>query len=1242
MDTSMDSITIEVNAAAKSSTAEVDNLTQKLDTLRKSLEKTIATAGNFSKLKMPDMSSKATFNTSRQSQPKQPYSDYGSLGRQFNTLGIDPDKLGDSDYATLTKSVKTAADSLKQYKLASGEVVTISEKTRNGLTGVKVSLENVSNSAEKSTSVFQKLKGGLGLIGNIGKGIAAFGSMKVLGSTFGKYYKEATDYIEAQNLFTVTLRDNLKDATTWVDNFSSKLYLDPANVQQYMGSFNSLITGLGVGSKKALTMSENMTQLVYDLASFKNLSVDTAYKKLMSGASGEIEPLRNVGIALNEATLQRVAYDYGIKENISDLSEATKVQLRYIQILRSSSEWQGDMAKTLNSPANSLRVLQMEFTQLGRAIGNIFIPIMQKIIPVVAAVTEIVQDFANKIAKLAGFDPKDFQQSNDNLKAISKDIKGVGNEADKSKKKINSMLAPFDELNNVQTKSKTDDVGGLGKDYDLPIDGYDALKNLNKSLNKQIDETKKKIEKLLPVVGAVGTAFLAWKLSKRLFKDIDLLKQIKPQNFSWGFSILGAANFAVDVSKVLKWVKDIKDNGPNFKNVSQIFSDFAGSIGDVMTIFGQYKLGGALKMVQGVGNIVGGIEDMIDKGVNWDDAKLVTDGITNFAIGVGLLKGHLGVVGVAAGIQGLTTVVDELRKNWKAIKKGDWSGVDKAAMATAAIQVVAGVGTAIYYLKQSLKTKSVTGAGDTVSELTDAVSSTSNGVTNMNSPLKSLAKNLGWGVAIIAEVSAAAILFVGTIDVLGRELSDIAKVWQPVIDNKETVLTALGNGSMLLLLVGGAAGGLGALSTATGFTIPIAIGVGTGVLAEISGATILFTAAINEVGKQLNNIAITWQPVIDNKKTVKTALSEGSKLLTAVGLATAGLGAITIASVGTLPVAIAVGTGVLKEVSKATQDFVKQLSKVSKTINEKLTPQLKVLNDNSKDTKDGLSNFKSYMSSIGSIISSMTKNTFISGLGSVVSTVVGFFTANKNGNDPIAKLADNVNTVNKSTVKLNSKLSNANPELQKAINMSSTYFGLISGLNSVLNNKKNKSNISGSMYVNMKDAGKKLVTGFVDGMNSQRWILSNTINSIFNSLDNNFAYSNGYWFGRSLGSGIHNGIVDSVRSTIDIKNKKGKTKDYYTVRAYAQGGYPESGELFYANENGPEMVGRIGNRTAVANNDQIATTLTNVLLKAFNGNNTNSQPSKTVIYLGSKKIYEGYGDYIESENDRYGTNTIRI
>ena len=94
---------------------------------------------------------------------------------------------------------------------------------------------------------------------------------------------------------------------------------------------------------------------------------------------------------------------------------------------------------------------------------------------------------------------------------------------------------------------------------------------------------------------------------------------------------------------------------------------------------------------------------------------------------------------------------------------------------------------------------------------------------------------------------------------------------------------------------------------------------------------------------------------------------------------------------------------------------------------------------------------------------------------------------------------------------------------------------------------------------------------------------------------------------------------------------------------YAEGGYPSSGELFFANENGiPEMVGRIGNQTAVANNDQITTSITTALLSALDQYDFGGGSSPTTIYIGNKKVYEGYGDHVANENDRYGTNTIRI
>src|SRR5699024_5589181 len=114
----------------------------------------------------------------------------------------------------------------------------------------------------------------------------------------------------------------------------------------------------------------------------------------------EIEPLRNVGVALSEATLQELAYSLGIEKSVSAMSEAEKAQLRYIQILRSSSDWQGDMGKTLTSPANAIRVLREQFSLLGRAIGNVFIPILMMAIPYVMVITEWLTNLANALADI--------------------------------------------------------------------------------------------------------------------------------------------------------------------------------------------------------------------------------------------------------------------------------------------------------------------------------------------------------------------------------------------------------------------------------------------------------------------------------------------------------------------------------------------------------------------------------------------------------------------------------------------------------------------------------------------------------------------------------------------------------------------------------------------------------------------------------------------------------------------------
>lgn len=285
-ETSIDTISIKINSVADNASSGIETLCNKLQKLKTNLESVMETATKFSALKISSNISAGSDNK------KAPYSDYGTKEQQYKQLGI----VDAMENATLTKSIDTATDSWKQYKLENGDVVTVSEKTRDGLDGVKVSLQQLSSSTSTAQDAWNKFKGNL--INGVTMANTVIKAFKNLPTTLTNMTKSIADAEESYNLFNVTLGENAKAANDWVMNVSDKLYLDPTNVRQYMGSFNSLIEGLGVGSDKAYLMSKNMTQLVYDLASFKNLDVATAFEKLQSGISGKIICLIRKGLRI--------------------------------------------------------------------------------------------------------------------------------------------------------------------------------------------------------------------------------------------------------------------------------------------------------------------------------------------------------------------------------------------------------------------------------------------------------------------------------------------------------------------------------------------------------------------------------------------------------------------------------------------------------------------------------------------------------------------------------------------------------------------------------------------------------------------------------------------------------------------------------------------------------------------------------------------------------------------------------
>ena len=1150
MNTSMDSLSIEIESVAKDSNSAVDLLITKLDKLRTSLQNVLKESDKFSSLKN-NISSAAKSTTNRVSTKATSTSnDYGSYHEQLYKLGIGD--LGDSNYAKLKSTVQTTNSEISKFVTKNNEVVSVAKTTKNGVDNVKVSVKTLGDASKNTTNLWGSLANGF--TKSVAKISAVYLGLRKLASVLSTSVKEAANYEESLNLFSVTLGDKAEEANAWVEKFSNALYLDPSSVRQYMGSFNSLITGLGVGSDKAYIMSQNLTQLTYDLASFKNLDIDTAFRKLQSATSGEIEPLRNVGIALSEATLQELALSMGINKNVADMNEAEKAQLRYIQILKSSTEWQGDMGATLVTPANALRILRQQFTLLSRAVGSVFIPILMKLVPYVMVITQALTKLANKIALIFGYKIQDvdYNRMAKGIGGIGDNVRDLGDNASSTAKKLNTMLAPFDDLNVVQNQTAGAGfgagLGGSSDDLGAMIDGYDALAKLNDGFQKGMLNAEKTLKRILPVVTAIGAAFLTWKISKKLLSSLKTLQSLTPKNLSFSVSILGVANFLADFDRFRKYLEDILDNGATFTNVVGLLSEFTGGIGDVFTILGRTKLGGALKVVQGIGEITSAISDIANNGINWSNVTTTIRGLTNVAIGIGLFTGNIKLAGAMTAIQGFTTIIDELKNNWTAIKSGDWSGVDKATLLIGALQVLGGVLVAFDAFNKLKKTTTIADSPATMSELSTTTS-------KLIPSLTSLAKNLGLGILIMGEVTAAAVLFVGAIWLLGKELEQVGIAWQPVLDN--------------------------------GKNIAIAIGVGTGLLMAIGGATAL-------------------------------------------------LGVATVASGGALPIAIGLGTAMLVAMSAATAIFIASVSLIAKQINNQLAPQLSLMNQNAPTITTGLNNYTSFLKKFATIIYNTTKLSVLSSFASFITTIVGWFSG-----DPIKKFAKDVNKTYTQTRDLNEKLRTANPELANAITLVSEYINLVKTLDRVVGNNK-VSNISGNMFINMKDAGKKLITGFVDGINSQKSSLTNAVNSIYNAINTNRAWQVGYNFGRNIGNGINNGIKNTLNSTIKLLNKSGSVSNQYTIRAYAAGGYPETGEFFVANENGPEMIGKIGNRSAVANNDQIETSLTNALITALNNYDFGGGNSPTTIYIGNKKVYEGYGDYVNGENDRYGTNTIRI
>lgn len=407
------------------------------------------------------------------------------------------------------------------------EIVTSSEKAAKGvdlLAGTLGKFEKAATKAGGSTKKFtDKLQG------TIQKWNTLFGAAKKVTDAFGNWFKESNNYVETLNLFNVTMGDGADAAYKYAESIQKLVGIDIAEWMNYQGTFKQLTSGFGVAEKSANIMSQNLTQLSYDLSSFFNTDVETAFDKLSSAMAGQVKGLREFGIDTTVASLQEYALAKGIDTKVRSMSQAEKSLLRYNYIMEKSVLIQGDMARTLVTPSNAMRILNAQLTQMKRALGNVVSVLVTQFIPYVQAMVSIITDAANALANFFGFELPTIDYSGLDTGGFAGDLESaedsVSGTAD-TLKKIKKQLMGFDELNiinNPETDSGSggsSDVGGGDLNGMKPIE-YDFLAGLK---TDKLDEIKEKMEDILRIVGAIAAGVAVWSAYK-FWKDLDLIQK---------------------------------------------------------------------------------------------------------------------------------------------------------------------------------------------------------------------------------------------------------------------------------------------------------------------------------------------------------------------------------------------------------------------------------------------------------------------------------------------------------------------------------------------------------------------------------------------------------------------------------------------------------------------------------------------------------------------------------------------
>lgn len=936
--------------------------------------------------------------------------------------------------------------------------------------------------------------------------LAAYGfSVQQVVSFLADSVMSINEYVENVNLFQVSMGEFYDEAFAYAQLVNEKLGVDPSQWMRTQGVFMSIANGFGVSREQAYALSEGLTELSYDLSSLYNEDVESSVSRLQSALAGEIEPIRRLGISITEATLKEYALSKGITESVESMTEQEKALLRTMKLMEGSATIGaiGDFARTLESPANALRVLKQELTQLSRSIGSVLIPILVQVLPYVQAVVSVLTDMISALAALVGFAMPEWDTTASWGAGITTGAENAADAMDTATdaaKALKTATLGIDELNILSPDTGSAGASGgagLGSNWAEGLEIPDIWdKGALAAMTSKTEEIKQAIEKQLSKITAtVSGASLA----------LGAILALTGANIPVGLGLMAVGAAGLMATTALNWGSMDQSVSGVLTSITLTLSGFFLALGAVLAFAGVPTVGVPL-MLLGAANLVAAMA------INWNGMSLtlgnavaaVSAVLGGAMLALGAIFAFSGAnipLGIALMASGLAVGISSVAINWSAMDPDIKNSVSRITA------IVSGAFLAL-------------GAILTFSGVNPVM-----------------------GIALLA----GGALTLGT---------TIALNWSSMDAQLRESITSV------TLVASAAFLALGAILTFSGAGIPLGIGL----LAV--GAAGLATAA-----------ALNWDSVIS---TVTTKLKEIGHI---VGISLIALGAILLLSgVGAplgLGMIIAGGVSLAAAVALNWDSIVTSVGTTLKNIGSKF---LEFVNEWLSVDKwvelgtqainglfKGLSNLWGNVQEWGSELLSNVKDALGIHSPSVEFESIGEYSVSglSNGFDKLSIVTDKF-------------------KAQLTIMLTATKA------------------FASEAQAEIKKATDAMVFNF-QSMASQSSLAIQSIVTALNSIPKS---------------------ITTVHTLVATTSPEGSNA---TAKAYASGGYPDQGQLFLANEAGPELVGTIGGQTAVANTQQIvqgiasgvaqANLTQNDLLREQNELLRAILAKEGVTYLDGKRLY---------------------